>query len=141
MITGVFDTKGEECLVAASVKIKIREVAPRHGFQSWPGCKHAALVPHLKRAKLAVAAGADERIVIISAGLSHNRVNLNRSTSESLLDLESTFELARDNNLSVAGADTFDTAPGGIGGCPQRPPGGRQPGRRGRGLPARGYGC
>jgi hydroxymethylglutaryl-CoA lyase len=134
--------------------VKIREVAPRDGFQSWPefvptetkvevikaaiaagitefettafvsakavpqmrdaadvlkavlrkGVVHGALVPNLKGAELAVAAGADLLNVVISASVSHNMANFNRTISESVSYLEPIFQLSKDNNLGVIGA-------------------------------------
>ncbi len=135
-------------------RVKIREVAPRDGFQSWPefvptatkveviksvmaagvtefestafvspkavpqmadaadllkslprnGAIHGALVPNLKGAQLAVAAGADQLNVVISASESHNMANFRRTIDESLASLEPIFQLAKENKVSVIGA-------------------------------------
>jgi hydroxymethylglutaryl-CoA lyase len=144
------------------MKIKIREVAPRDGFQSWPDfvptpqklkiietmisagvremettsfvspkaipqmrdaaevmqsvshgvCKHTALVPNLKGAQLALDAGADELVVVISSSQEHNMANVKRSIEDSIKDLNVIFETARekDKPVTVAMAVAF--------GCP-----------------------
>ena len=143
-------------------KIKIREVAPRDGFQSWPDfvptpqklqiiesmiaagvremettsfvspkaipqmrdaadvmkgvthgvCKHTALVPNLKGAQLALDAGADELVVVISSSQEHNLANVRRSIEDSIKDLNAIFETAREKGklVTVAMAVAF--------GCP-----------------------
>jgi hydroxymethylglutaryl-CoA lyase len=71
---------------------------PRNGFT------HGALVPNLKGAQLAVAAGADQLNVVISASEAHNMANFRRTISESLAALEPIFKLANENKVSVIGA-------------------------------------
>jgi hydroxymethylglutaryl-CoA lyase len=48
------------------------------------GVRYSALLPNLRGAERAVAAGIDEIHVVVSASDSHNRANLNRTTAESL---------------------------------------------------------
>lgn len=134
-------------------RVKIREVAPRDGFQSWPefvptgkkleviratieaglteiestsfvnpklipqmrdaaevmagvpreGCIHYALVPNLKGAELALAAGVDGLGVVVSASEQHNQANVRRSIAESLADLNGIFALAKDERVSIIG--------------------------------------
>jgi hydroxymethylglutaryl-CoA lyase len=134
--------------------VKLREVAPRDGFQSIPefiptarkleiigsivaagvkyvettsfvnpkaipqlrdaselmariprlGITHAALVPNLKGARNAIAAKVDELVVVISASEAHNQANVRRSIKDSLSDLDSIFDLAREQNVTVNGA-------------------------------------
>jgi len=140
--------------MALPSKVKLREVAPRDGFQSWPdfvptdkkieviqalvkcgvremettsfvnpkaipqmrdaaevikqaprpGCRHSALVPNLKGAQMAVEAGADQLVVVISASQEHNKANVRRTIEESLADLEAIFALAKEKNVPVTGA-------------------------------------
>jgi hydroxymethylglutaryl-CoA lyase len=135
-------------------RVKIREVGPRDGFQSWPdfvptdrklaivqamieagigemettsfvsskaipqmkdaadlmsmvprrGCRHAALVPNLKGAGLALAAGVDELVVVISASEAHNQANVRRSIADSMADLKGIVGLAREKDVAVTGA-------------------------------------
>ncbi len=135
-------------------QVKIREVAPRDGFQSWPdfvptehkreiiaaavdsgiqemettsfvspkaipqmrdaaeviqtaprpACLHFALVPNLKGAQLAIEAGVDGLVVVISSSEQHNMANVRRSIKESTADLDEIFNLARKKNRRVTGA-------------------------------------
>lgn len=64
----------------------------------------SVLVPTPKRAEQAIAAGADQIVVFLSASEAHNRANVNRSISESLAGLETIFRLADDNDVQVIGA-------------------------------------
>lgn len=50
-----------------------------------PGVVYSALVPNLKGTERALAAGADEIEVVVSASETHNRHNVRRSVAESLL--------------------------------------------------------
>lgn len=56
-----------------------------------PDVRYSALVPNIRGAQRALAAGFTELEVVISASDTHNRRNINRSTDESLAD---TAELA-----------------------------------------------
>jgi hydroxymethylglutaryl-CoA lyase len=49
-----------------------------------PGVSYRALVPNVKGAELALAAGVDEIEVVVSASETHNRKNVNRSVDESI---------------------------------------------------------
>jgi hydroxymethylglutaryl-CoA lyase len=135
-------------------KVKLREVAPRDGFQSLndflpteqklqiieamvkagvkdieatsfvsskaipqlrdaadllaqvprQGVTHAAMVPNLRGAQNAIAAKADQLVVVISATEAHNQENVKRSIDESLGDLDAIFSLAKENDTPVIGA-------------------------------------
>lgn len=135
-------------------KVKLREVAPRDGFQSLKdflpteqklqiiealvqagvkdiestsfvspkaipqlrdaadllaqvpreGIIHAAMVPNLRGAQNAIAARADQLVVVISATEAHNQENVRRSIDESLGDLDAIFTLAKENNTPVIGS-------------------------------------
>jgi hydroxymethylglutaryl-CoA lyase len=65
---------------------------------------HDVLVPNLKGARRAVAAGADRLIVFISASEAHNRANVNRGIEASLSDLDGIFQLASESGTAVGGA-------------------------------------
>lgn len=52
-----------------------------------PGIRYSALVPNIKGAERALAAGFREVEVVVSASDTHNRRNINRSTDESLDDV------------------------------------------------------
>lgn len=135
-------------------KVKLREVAPRDGFQSLKdflpteqklqiieavvqagvkdiestsfvspkaipqlrdaadllaqvpreGIIHAAMVPNLRGAQNAIAARADQLVVVISATEAHNQENVRCSIDESLGDLDAIFTLAKENDTPVIGA-------------------------------------
>ncbi|WP_199521581.1 hydroxymethylglutaryl-CoA lyase [Jiangella anatolica] len=52
-----------------------------------PSIRYSALVPNLRGAERALAAGFTELEVVVSASDTHNQRNINRSTAESLADL------------------------------------------------------
>jgi hydroxymethylglutaryl-CoA lyase len=54
------------------------------GITRRPGVLYTALVPNLRGAERAIAAGVDELNLVMSASESHNQANLNRSTAQSL---------------------------------------------------------
>jgi hydroxymethylglutaryl-CoA lyase len=60
-----------------------------------PGVRYSALVPNLKGAERAVAAGADELEIVVSASATHNLKNLKRTPGETITELEAVLELAR----------------------------------------------
>ena len=60
-----------------------------------PGVRYSALVPNLKGAERAVAAGADELEIVVSASATHNLKNLKRTPGETIAELEAVLELAR----------------------------------------------
>lgn len=67
-------------------------------------CIHSPLVPNMKGAQLAFSSGADKVIVVISTTDAHNLANVRRTVKESLTDLRSIFELAKDMGKPVMGA-------------------------------------
>jgi hydroxymethylglutaryl-CoA lyase len=58
-----------------------------------PEVRYSALVPNLRGAQRALAAGFSEIEVVVSASDTHNRKNLNRSTDESLDDIAAIVDL------------------------------------------------
>jgi hydroxymethylglutaryl-CoA lyase len=56
--------------------------------------RYSALVPNLRGAERALAAGFTELEVVVSASDTHNRKNVNRSTDESLDDIAKIIDLA-----------------------------------------------
>ena len=60
-----------------------------------PGVRYSALVPNLKGAERAVAAGADELEIVVSASATHNLKNLKRTPDETIAQLGAVLELAR----------------------------------------------
>jgi hydroxymethylglutaryl-CoA lyase len=57
-----------------------------------PAIRYSALVPNLKGAQRAIAAGFTELEMVVSASDTHNRKNVNRSTAESLDDIAGVVE-------------------------------------------------
>ncbi|MHB8376380.1 MAG: hydroxymethylglutaryl-CoA lyase [Dehalococcoidia bacterium] len=68
-----------------------------------PGVTYVALVPNERGARDALAAGADELAVVVSASETHNRRNVNRTIEESLAGIEKVAELAADAGKPWAG--------------------------------------
>ncbi len=64
----------------------------------------SVLVPTPKRAEQAIAGGADQLVVFLSASEAHNHANVNRSIAASLDGLDAIFRLAGDSNIPVLGA-------------------------------------
>ena len=54
------------------------------GITRVPGVTYRALVPNVKGAELALAAGVDEIEVVVSASETHNQRNVKRSVTESI---------------------------------------------------------
>ncbi len=65
---------------------------------------YTALVPNLRGAQDAVAAGTDEIVVVISASEAHNRENIRRSIDESIAGLDNVFETALAAGVRVIGS-------------------------------------
>ncbi len=62
--------------------------------------RYSALVPNLRGAERAIAAGFHEIEVVVSASDTHNRKNVNRSTAESLDDIEQIIALAHQRGVT-----------------------------------------
>lgn len=65
------------------------------------GVRYSALVPNLRGARRALDAGFRELEVVVSASDTHNRRNLNRSTEESLDELEALVGAAHERGATV----------------------------------------
>jgi len=78
--------------------VEVIKQVPREGIV------HAALVPNLKGAENAVAAGVDQLNVVISASEEHNMANFRRPIADSISALEPIFKLANANKKNVLGA-------------------------------------
>jgi hydroxymethylglutaryl-CoA lyase len=66
-----------------------------------PGVRYSALVPNIRGAQRAIAAGFTEIEVVLSASDTHNRHNINRSTAESLDDVAALVALLHDNGATA----------------------------------------
>lgn len=71
------------------------------GIEKKEGVVYSALIPNLKGLELALEAGLQEVVTIISASESHNRKNVNRSVSESLKEIQEINRIAAENNVKV----------------------------------------
>lgn len=82
------------------------------GIARWPGVTYVALVPNLKGAQRALAAGADELNLVLSASQTHNQANMRMSCEQSLASFAEVVQLAQGQAVSLNGtvATTF--------GCP-----------------------
>lgn len=78
------------------------------------GVRYSALLPNLKGAQRAIAAGIDEIHLVVSASDSHNRANLNRTTHESLEQLAQVAEYVQREASHVTLVGTIATSFG----CP-----------------------
>jgi hydroxymethylglutaryl-CoA lyase len=65
------------------------------------GVRYSALVPNLRGAQRALAAGVAEIEVVVSASDTHNLRNVGRSTAESLAEIEQIVALAHGHGASV----------------------------------------
>jgi hydroxymethylglutaryl-CoA lyase len=66
-----------------------------------PGVRYSALVPNIRGARRALAAGFTETEVVVSASDTHNRRNINRSTAESLDDIAELVALLHANGSTA----------------------------------------
>jgi len=66
-----------------------------------PGIRYSALIPNTRGAQRALAAGFAEIEVVVSASDTHNRRNLNRSTTESLDDITNLIPLIHGSGSTV----------------------------------------
>lgn len=73
------------------------------GIRRRPDVRWSALVPNLRGAERALAAGFDELEVVVSASDTHNRRNLSRSTEESMDDITAVVERAHARGGAGAG--------------------------------------
>ncbi len=65
------------------------------------GVRYSALVPNLRGAERALAAGVREIEVVVSASDTHNLRNVGRSTQESLREIERVVSLAHERGVTV----------------------------------------
>jgi len=92
------------------------------------GVRYCALVPNVRGAERALAAGFTEIEVVVSASDTHNRHNVNRSTAESLDDIAALTDLVHraGARIEVIIATSFgcpyegDIAPGRVAGIVER---------------------
>src|SRR5690349_4943335 len=71
------------------------------GIKRNPDVRYSALVPNVRGAQRALAAGFTEIEVVVSASDTHNRRNINRSTEESLADMAELVTLLHANGAKA----------------------------------------
>jgi hydroxymethylglutaryl-CoA lyase len=71
------------------------------GIARRPGVVYSALVPNPKGAERAVAAGADEIELVVSASETHNQKNVRRSVAESLVAARDVVDIGHDASRAV----------------------------------------
>ncbi|MFS2159414.1 hydroxymethylglutaryl-CoA lyase [Pseudomonas sp. Pseusp122] len=71
------------------------------GIQRQPGVIYVALIPNLKGAERAIAAGADELNLVMSASQTHNLANMRMPCEQSLTAFGDVVAVARDTTLSL----------------------------------------
>ncbi|WP_028694763.1 hydroxymethylglutaryl-CoA lyase [Pseudomonas cremoricolorata] len=74
------------------------------GLTRQPGVIYVALVPNLKGAQRAIAAGADELNLVMSASQTHNRANMRMSCEQSLQAFSEVVAVAGETRLSLNGS-------------------------------------
>jgi hydroxymethylglutaryl-CoA lyase len=82
------------------------------GIRRVPGVIYSALVPNARGAERAIACGADELNLVMSASETHNRKNVNRSTAKSLEGFQDVMRVVAGTRVTING--TVSTAFG----CP-----------------------
>jgi hydroxymethylglutaryl-CoA lyase len=82
------------------------------GIRRVPGVIYSALVPNARGAERAVACGADELNLVMSASETHNRKNVNRTTAQSLEGFQDVMRVVAGTRVKING--TVSTAFG----CP-----------------------
>lgn len=71
------------------------------GIRRVPGLRYSALVPNLRGAQRAAAAGFAELELVLSASRTHNQHNVGRSTEQSLDQVDQIVEFSRTYNATV----------------------------------------
>ncbi|MCH9674667.1 MAG: hydroxymethylglutaryl-CoA lyase [Gammaproteobacteria bacterium] len=74
------------------------------GLNHQTGAEFVALIANAKGARRAADAGVKDLVVVVSASESHNKKNVNRSVSESLVGFEEVAMIADDAGITVHGA-------------------------------------
>lgn len=82
------------------------------GIDRHEGMEVGALVPNIRGAENAAAAGVDEIVLLVSASESHNRSNINQSIEGSLRGFETMADIASEAGITVRGSISV------VFGCP-----------------------
>ena len=71
------------------------------GIRKKEGVTYSALIPNLRGLEMAIQCGLSEVVTIMSTSESHNKKNLNMSTTESLKEIERINQVAKQNGVKV----------------------------------------
>lgn len=71
------------------------------GIRKKEGVTYSALIPNMRGLELAIEAGLDEVVTIVSTSESHNRKNLNVAPAETLREIEAINRVAREHGVRV----------------------------------------
>ena len=74
------------------------------GIARNPAVTYVALVPNARGAERALAANADEIVLVVSASETHNRANVRRSVAESFAGFRDVVDVLRGSRVGVVGA-------------------------------------
>ena len=74
------------------------------GIRRVPGVVYTALVPNARGAERALACDADELNLVMSASETHNRANVNRTTSQSLAGFAEVMQVVKGSRARVNGS-------------------------------------
>jgi len=78
--------------------------AVMRGIRRVPGVIYSALAPNVKGAERALACGADEINLVMSASETHNRANVNRTTAQSLAGFRQVMQVVQGSSAAVNGS-------------------------------------
>lgn len=83
---------------------QLRDAAELMAAVPRDGTVYNVLIPNLMGAQNAIDAKVDKVEVFISASEAHNQGNVRRSVAESMSELNSIFDLAKEHNIPIVGA-------------------------------------
>lgn len=84
----------------------IKELLAR--FSAIDGVRFPVIVPNQKGAELALAAGVNDLVFVLSASEAHNQSNVRRSIEQSLEEFKRVLELAGDAHIRLSVSTCFD---------------------------------
>ena len=100
--TGVSAIDAASFVSAEAVPAMAEAASVFTGITRRPGVVYSALVPNPRGARDAVAAGADEVEVVVSASETHNLRNVRRSVAETLVSVHESGEIARSAGVPLS---------------------------------------
>lgn len=100
-VTGVSRIEAVSFVHPAAVPQMADADAVWSGIERVPGLRYSALVPNLRGARRAIAAGLGEIELVLSASQTHNQHNVGRSTEQSLDAVAELVELCHAHGVTV----------------------------------------